>query len=441
MKPMLSVEAQSQHLSKSIMLEETGSPVGLRLVVLFGSAVVTAFLIWASLMQLDEVATAPGEIVPNSNITKIQHLHGGIVSEISVEDGDHVEAGQVLLRLNPLPYRSQLEQAQTQMEILATQQVRLRALIDDTSPDFSRLQLQNREFIDDQRRIFTQQRNGLESGREILQNQIRQLQAESRELEQRKSSISQQINLMKQELAIRKDLVDKGLDSRVEYLGLQRQYNDLEGELRRIPMQVAGIDERIMETRNRIAAQVAATKKQYAEELARTDEQIVQWKDTIRGYLDDVEYLEITAPIDGYVHGLQTHSVGEIVGSGDTMMEIVPENSPLIAVVQISSQDIGHVRIGQTTTLKLTTYNYGRYGGLKGTLTEISPTTLLNRSGNPYYRGIVTFENAYIGSDPRKYPVLPGMTLQADITTGSKTVLEYLLKPIYASASTALRER
>ena len=122
-------------------------------------------------------------------------------------------------------------------------------------------------------------------------------------------------------------------------------------------------------------------------------------------------------------------------------MEIVPEDSRLVAVIQISSRDIGHVKVGQPVTLKFATYNYGRYGGLEGSLTEISPTTFLDRAGNPYYRASVTVDKNYVGSDPKRYPIMSGMTLTADIKTGSKTVLEYLLKPIYASAASALRER
>ena len=176
-------------------------------------------------------------------------------------------------------------------------------------------------------------------------------------------------------------------------------------------------------------------------DLAQVNEELVQIREVIKRQEEKIEKTSIRAPSSGFVHRLKAHSIGEVIAPGTTILEVVPQDHDMLAEIEISSRDIGHVKLGQPVKLKFTTYDFSRYGGIEGTLKEISATTYLSPAGNPYYKGIVLFTKSFVGSNPQTNPILPGMTVQAEIRTGDKTITEYLLKPIFASAKQALRER
>lgn len=330
----------ARHLSRSVLLEETGSPLVVRATILFGCAVIAAFIVWAFFTRLDEVALATGGIIPSGETKLVQHLQGGRVAAIRVKDGDAVRAGDVLVELDPIMDQSQVAQVRSELANMLVQ----------------------------------------------------------------KESIETQHRLLAEELAIRQKLVDKGLNSKITFLSMQRQLAGLKKEL-------AGVD-----------ASVTAAQ----EKLRRAGELLSQ--------------LEIRAPIDGTVNALKVNTVGGIITPGERIAEIVPSGARLVATLRISPNDIGHIHVAQPVLLKLATYNFGKYGGVNGKLLELSATTLLDEQGKPYYRGIVELERNYVG-ECQPCLIMPGMTLQADIKTGGKTVFEYLLKPIYSSASSAMRER
>jgi membrane fusion protein, adhesin transport system len=135
------------------------------------------------------------------------------------------------------------------------------------------------------------------------------------------------------------------------------------------------------------------------------------------------------------------HTVGGVIPPGAIITEIVPLDKELVVEAKIQPRDVGHVRIGQPVTVKVTTYDFSRYGGITGELKDVSASTFLDEQGEPYYKGIVELDRNYVGKDPMHNRVMPGMTVQADIKTGKKTLFSYLLKPVYSSVSTAFRER
>lgn len=197
-----------------------------------------------------------------------------------------------------------------------------------------------------------------------------------------------------QEYYKRKELVHKGLESKLPFLSLKAKKKVLEGE-------------------------------------------IADLGEVVKNHKDQLSSLEIKAPISGYIHALSITNAS-VIKEGMTIMELVPIDEPMIAEIEISPADIGHIRAGQEVKVKVDSFDFNRYGAIKGSLNEVSPTTYIAPDGNPYYRGYVSFlENSKVPFGP----LLPGMTVLVDIHTGDKSVLEYLLKPIFASAQQALRER
>lgn len=149
----------------------------------------------------------------------------------------------------------------------------------------------------------------------------------------------------------------------------------------------------------------------------------------------------IRAPVRGIVVGPTIHTVGGVVPPGAVLLELVPLDKELIVETRITTRDVGHVKVGYPVTVKVTTYDFARYGAISGELKDISASTFLDAEGEPYYRGGVTLDRRYVGSDPELKRILPGMTVQADIKTGKKTLLAYLLNPVISSFKTSFRER
>ncbi|MBF0162429.1 MAG: HlyD family type I secretion periplasmic adaptor subunit [Magnetococcales bacterium] len=430
----------TRHLAKSVLLQETGSPLIVRLIIWFGLLVMALFVLWTTLTSLDEVSRAGGEIVPTGQLQKIQHLGGGIIREILVQDGDRVKEGQVLVKLEPLTTQSQVEQAKGKREGLLARKIRLQALVDGEEPRFDAL---NREWavVTSEQHLWRQLADAREAANQAVANEIRQTQAEREENLSQEKFLRHQLELVVEELTMRGELMDKGLNSRTVYLSIKRRQMELEGELARLPFQRVKLTERIAGLENQAREREKSAVGKWLDELAMVNRELGEHEEILRRFQDALAHLELRAPVAGSIHGLSKHAVGEVVGSGDTVLTIVPGERRLQAQVRISPRDIGHVRVGQKALLKLTTYDFSRYGGVLGEVEEISPSSLLDEKGAPYFLGLVKLEQAYVGSRPGENPITSGQTLQAEITTGSKTVMQYLLKPIFSSAREALMER
>jgi membrane fusion protein, adhesin transport system len=157
--------------------------------------------------------------------------------------------------------------------------------------------------------------------------------------------------------------------------------------------------------------------------------------------LDRVDRLDIRSPVAGLVQDLKVHSVGEVLAAGGIVARVVPVNDVLEAEVRIAPADVGHVHVGEQVRIKVSSFEYVRYGTIKGTISKISPTTFTDENGKPYYKSNVQLDRTYMGPGAGVNPILPGMVVQADIVTGSRTLIEYLLKPIYLALQDSFHER
>lgn len=393
-----------RHLSQSVLLEETGNPLVIRAVVTFVFLLLLAFVAWASVARVDEVAMAAGEIQPKVKLQQVQSFDGGIVAEILVKDGMPVEKGQVVMRLDTFAMRSELREAQAERDSLLAQQARLQALLEKQLPAGRAKRLPPAPQPAAAPR-------DLGNGRLIFANPYVQ------DLTNRGKRLALKREAIQKELDVKAALSAKHYYPEVGLLSLQRDLGEVGAD-------IAEINEKLVTEYTRIG-----------NEQITVDEKIKRLEEKLR-------LAEIHAPAAGVVHGLKAHTVGGVIGKGEEIMDIVPQDSPLEAVVKIVPRDIGHVRAGQQTKLRFTAYDFSRYGVAYGTLHDISASAFLDKDGaTPYHQGLVALQNNYVGPMAGRNPILPGMTLQADIVTGSKTVLEYLLKPIYASAKQVFRER
>ncbi len=436
----MSSENDISHLTKSGLLEETGTPMFLKIFTWFATLLFLAFVAWTIITGLDEVASAQGEIIPSGHVQKIQHLSGGMIEGIQVEERDYVNQGDILLKLDPLTSETQLAQSEGQMLTLKLKKELLEAVIEDRKPNFAEIDNINQILIKEHLQQYKQQSMSDQSSRLTLESQIEQAKSDLAEVNINEAKLMRKQEFLEEEMKIRRGLVEKGLNSKMLFLALKRQQSDLTGSIELIPPTRSKIKKRIEELNSRLQEQESTKMKDRLKEISGLKDQIFNLNKDLFKHRKSVEQITITAPFSGYVHNLKKHAVGEIISGGEVIMELVPLGKEFLAEIKISSKDIGHVETNQSVLLKFTTYDFLRYGGMKGQLKEISPAAFSD-SGDPYYKGIVSFGKNYFGNDPKKNPIFPGMTLTAEINTGKKTVIEYLLKPIFVSANQAMRER
>ena len=432
---------KSLHLSQALLLEETGVPQLVRYVIITLTLVIAGFIAWASVTRIDEVAVCSGKIIPSGHIKRVQSEDGGIVSDILVRDGQAVKRGQDLITMDPTVSVSNLDQHLVRQASLDLRKERLAALIDGRKPDYSKVDERYKELANQQRRLHSQKMESMKASRAILNNQIKQYEAELKELSNREKTLRQQYALLKEEYESYEGLFEKQLVGKSEYFSVKRHFLQVQENLHQIPVRRIQVGEKLTESKNRLVKLKEEALESWMSELAIVEAEASEIHEIIKRFEMDVFQLSVKAPEDGVVHNLQINSPGEVVKPGETILELVPVGKELIAEVRISSRDVGHIKIGQVVTVKFTAYDFARYGGIKGKLIDISPTTIVDEKGSVYYEGTVAMDQSYFAKGAQKLQVLPGMTVIADIRTGEKTLIGYFMKPIYLSLQQSFRER
>jgi membrane fusion protein, adhesin transport system len=432
--------SQTQFLSQAIQLEETVNPALIRFTMMTISIAILAFVGWAAVTNINEVARTPGEIVPQGFQQVVQHLEGGIVRDIKVHEGDTVEKGQVLLRLDSGGGEEDLARALAKQAGLDMQEERLRAFGEQRLPDFSAYEKDNPNLVRDQKSFFEGMMQARTEEQKIIEEQILQKQ---RTLDTLKADLE----TARGNYAIAKDLYDrrqslnkKGYSSDVQFLQAKQNLNTINGEIRQLQNRISVTQAEISEFRNRLTSLDATTLDNAHERLDQVMAERAQNTEIIAKLKDRTDRLSVRAPVSGVVKGLAVNTVGAVAQPGQTLMEIVPLDAQLVVQARISPQYIGHLKTGQPVQVKLSSFDFSRYGFVTGTLEQISPTTFTGDKGERYYQGLIRLDRNYVGDNPHN-TIVPGMTVMADIVTGRKTILEYLLKPIHVAVKTAFSER
>lgn len=431
----------SRFLSRAILLEESGPPraivttVGIITLFLFG--VIT----WAAVTTLDETSVALGQIRPASSVKPVQHLEGGIVSEVFVNDGDEVKKGQKILTMAPTLALSNLDRIKARHIALNLQIARLKAFAAGEKGDFSAYKKDYPILVQDQKDVLTQQNKSRTAQQRVILSLLDERKNELLLLNRQEKTEQKNLEIIAEEMDMRQELTDKGLGSKIILLEIQRAHNRAEGDLIQTQSKKASIRATIAQVRGNL---VALNEKFRNESLIQVDalsSERAQIAAELTQLNDRVRRLAVLAPADGIVKGLKYRTVGAVVPPGDVVAEIVPMSGMLVAEVKISPRDIGHVSIGTKVLLKIDTYNYARYGSITSSLSQVSASSFLDEDGETYFKGLVELPYNYIGSDPKSNRITSGMTVVADIQTGRKTLLQYLVKPINNALDTSFRER
>lgn len=432
---------QKRLLSESVQLEEEVVPQFLRPALMIIGLLVVGSIAWSALVEMKEVASAAGEVVPSGSLKVVQHPDGGIVREILVEERALVEAGQPLLRLDTAQADSNFRQLRAREAALQLRAERLRAFADDREPDFWGVAPDYPELIADQNEIWRSQLEERRTALDVLATQIEQRRRELLQIRDSLQAAQRQQALSGELLAMRSRLAEKKLVSQVVFLETKRAKATADSEVERLRSDAVVAEHALEEVEKRRDNQSTGVRQDALNELATVDAELVEVRSALERAALVVDRLELRAPVRGLVQNLKVTTEGEVVRSSDTLMHIVPITDTLEAEVRISPRDIGHLRTGQPVTVKVTSYNYSRFGSVHGELRQVSASSLVDEANQPYFRGWVTLQDNHVGNADGRYPVLPGMTVQADIVTGEKTLLQYLIKPVTDALGGAFSER
>ncbi|MBF0164937.1 MAG: HlyD family type I secretion periplasmic adaptor subunit [Magnetococcales bacterium] len=432
---------QQRFLAQSMILEEGGLPLVIRATGLSISMAVVVFLIWAAFSVLEEMAPAPGEVVTHNPVQNVQHLEGGIIQKILVKEGVIVDQGDPLILLDPAPIEPELKQYQARRQTLALLIERQRAFLEGRAPHFALVAPEYATLAGDQENLLNSQRDYQASSGEVILRQITQRETQIRELRGQLEPLERRKSLLEQEESIQERGLEKGLVSQLSVLSTKREKTRVIEEIKRNQGTIAQTRDDIQELRGRLKESEEQRRHEAQKELNNALSEQAQVDEQIARLENRVSRLVITAPVRGVIQEMGTSTLKGVIPPGGLVAKIIPLDGLLHADIRITTRDIGHVKVGQPVTVKVLTYDYARYGTISGELHAISPDAFMDEKKQPYFKGIVKLSKHYLGSRPGINEILPGMTVQADIHTGSKTLMAYLLKPIYSSINEAFRER
>ncbi|NIE71208.1 secretion protein HlyD [Pantoea sp. ICBG 1758] len=379
---------------------ETHYSGAVRLIVISAALMLVA-LIWAWFGVLDEVSTGTGKVIPSSREQVLQSLEGGILTELYVHEGDQVQAGEVVARLDPTRSQSSVGESAARYRAALAAASRLRAEVNDTRLTFP---------------------DELRGWPDLIAAETRLYNTKRAQLNDATKQFNASLALANRELAITQRLAKSGAASNVEVLRLQREKSDLELKL--------------TDMRSQYYVQAR-------EELAKASAEADSLAEVIKGREDTVTRLTIRAPMRGIVKNIKVSTVGGVVPPNGELMNIVPLNDRLLVEARLSPRDIAFIHPGQRAVVKISAYDYAIYGGLNGVVESISPDTIQDEVKPEiyYYRVFIRTDNDYVQNKAgRRFSITPGMVSTVDIKTGEKTVMDYLVKP-FNKAEEAMRER
>nr|WP_236123908.1 HlyD family type I secretion periplasmic adaptor subunit [Pseudomonas cichorii] len=413
-----------------------------RLTVWVATALILTALIWAKYAVLQEVTTGEGKAIPSSKVQVIQNLEGGIVTEIFVREGQVVNKGDTLLRLDDTRFLSNRGESEVDRLTLTAQVERLAAEAE------GRPLLLPQEVIDkapqvaaDERAFYESRQRRLNGEQRTLNEQLRQKTQELAEFRSRQEQFRNSLALVQQELDMSVPLVGSGAVSPVEILRLKRNAVEMRGSMNANTLAIPRAEAAINEIKSRTQESELTFRSEASRELNEKRSDLAKISANRIAIDDRMTRTTVTSPVRGIVKTLKVNTIGGVVQPGSDLLEIVPLEDNLLIEARVRPQDVAFLHPGQKAMVKFSAYDYTIYGGLPARLEMIGADTVTDDKGNSFYLIQVRTDRNHLGGDDRPLLIIPGMVATVDIITGEKSVMDYLLKPVLKGGSEALRER
>ena len=422
------IEGRSR-LSEALSLESAQIPPNLRRWLVGGTATLLGSVLVSALIPVQNYVVASGEIEPAGEIQKVQHFEGGVIREVPVREGQRVKRGDVLMRLDEGELGTREQQTATRITNLTLEQRELRQALGqlatnqsertptNPSPDVQRAY---RDVQDQRAKMFVRELR-------LANQRIATLQSKKREY-------LDEVALLKEQTAAYESLDKAGAIPHTTVLEAQRRIASTETQL-------AELEGSILEAQISRDDLRAKLKLDVYEQLAKVTSEKSELQGELRRESAEVDRLQVRSPVDGIVKSFSVRVLGGVIAPGSVVAEVVPVGQELMAFTRVAPRDIGNVAVGQKVELKVQAYDYARYGTVSGAVASISAGTFQDeKTGDPYYKVLVSLNQPHAGKDHTKNPLVPGMTLTADILTDRTSLLWYLLAPIKRGFGDAMHQ-
>ena len=407
-------------------------------------------IIWASFSEIDELARGQGKVIPANKIQTIQNLDGGTVSEILIQEGDHISKEQPLMKIDTIRFEASLEENQEMYNSLLAKNIRLK---EETAYKVGQQKIEslvfpiqlkgnNYTFLED--KLFKTRIQELENSLKTLRLQLSQKEQELQELYSKEEQLKRSLSLISQQ----KDAIDKmvknGSKSNVELLKMEHTYNETKGDLDATTLSIPRSKFAIEESKSKIEEKLSQFKSEASKELQTVEADLKKIEARLVSDNDKLNKTIVRSPVDGIVKLIHINTIGGVVKSGDNLVEIVPDSDILIIETKIDPKDIAFINPTQKAIVKITAYDFSIYGALEGKIVDISADSIedkASKDNKPYYKVIVKTNKNFLEKDGKILPIIPGMIANVDIITGKKTVMDFLLKPIIKAKRESFHER
>ena len=413
----------------------------LRVTALMICLLLGSLLVWATFAKLDEVAVATGEVVPQGQMKVIQHLEGGIIERLEVSEGTRVKTGQVLAQLDLASAGTNREELIVQLDGLLLRKARLAAQIANVKPVFPKGPAGRRpDLLRTEWQSYEAWKRELHTSLSVIEKQVAQSEQEVKQLVAQRKAVLADLELSRQRLTMSESLLSEGLTPRMDHLVLKGEVEKLTGQAEVLKQSIPRANAALAEARARYDEKERSNSRSIDNE-ASVELQIARVKELLNKASDQVRRAVIRSPIDGVVKNMRYHTIGGVVKPGEPIMEIVPISDKLVIEARLKPVDRGYVQEGMRAVVKISTYDFVRYGSLDGVVDRIGASTNVDPNGKAYYQVVVRTNKTYLGDEKGLLPITPGMQATVDIHTGTRSVLNYFAKPVLKLRSEAFRER
>lgn len=402
-----------------------------------------AFVGWAATYKIEETARAQGRVIPSQQVQIVQSLEGGIVRAVNVEEGDIVDAGDVLMQIDDTRFDAERGELLERESAIQAEVARLEAeaqfASEITYPDG--LRVRNPLATAAELQVFLSRRDQLRQEMKVLSSQLDQRRSELNEIRAQRTRTRKITEPLSAEIALTQEMFDRGLVPQIELLRLESRMAELTGDIAVSEATELRMLAAIDEAENQIEAARSAYVLTARQRLAQLQVELAVVQETLRSANDRVTRAQLRAPVRGTVNTINAKTIGAVVQPGAALIEIVPVDDSLLIEADLGPRDIAFVSTGETASVKISAYDYLIYGALEGEVIRIGADTIATSEGVEFFRVVVRTDKSYLGTEEDPLPITPGMIASVDIQTGEKTVLSYLAKPILRAQSEALRER
>lgn len=398
-------------------------------------------LLWAVFAQVDVSVAAHGAVVAPSRVQEVQSLEGGIVRELLVQPGQKVRRGELLVRLDSAQFDADLGESRQTILAVNAARIRIDALLAGSTPKFGPLEQEAPDIVREERRLWQEAQREVRSSAATAVETVRRRQAERTEALARIDSLKPALAVATESYGIEERLYQQGAGARADYLAAKSRLLSQQLELDALKKSLPRLDAGVAEARAQAAEIESRARSQWTQQRTELEAKASTLGSTVKGREDKVARRELVSPMDGVVNRVLIPTRGGVAAPGAPILEIVPIEEGLRMTVRIRPQDIGFVHAGQSATVRVAAYDSSIYGKLDASVERVGADTLLDENKQPYFEVALRSAKDHLEHAGKPLAISTGMSVDTSILTGKRTVLQYVLKPVFKTLDTALQER